>query len=106
MMSEIPHDALLREENALLRREIEVLRQQIDTLQQDNLLLRLKLDAMARRLFGKSSEKLDPAQLQMVFKALQDEIKKAAASDPSANGSGGSSLGSNGTSAAQQEAFA
>ena len=39
---------------------------------------------MARKLFGKSSEKLDAAQLQMVFDALQNEVpddaKKADAS--------------------------
>src|SRR5215216_3833503 len=32
--------------------------------------LRQKLDALARRLFGKKSEQLDPAQLQLLFQEL------------------------------------
>ena len=47
---------------------------------------------MARKLFGKSSEKLDPAQLQMVFEALQNEgpgseLKKSEASGSNADNS-------------------
>jgi len=59
----------------------------IEQITQDNVVLRLKVDAMARKLFGRSSEKLDPAQLQMVFDALQDPLqeqdaaKKPVASD-------------------------
>jgi hypothetical protein len=45
---------------------------EIDELKQHNAVLRLKVDAMARKLFGKSSEKLDPAQLQLVLDALKD----------------------------------
>ncbi|MES2736651.1 MAG: transposase [Verrucomicrobiota bacterium] len=41
-------------------------------------MLRLKVDAMARKLFGRSSEKLDPAQLQMVFEALQNGVPEDA----------------------------
>src|SRR5947209_17488633 len=33
--------------------------------------LRQKLDALARRLFGKKSEQLDPAQLQLLFQELE-----------------------------------
>ena len=35
-------------------------------------LLRHKLDALARRLFGTSSEKLDPAQLQLLLEGLEE----------------------------------
>lgn len=52
--------------------QIESLKQEIEQLKQHNEVLRLKVDAMARKLFGRSSEKLDPAQLQMVFEALQN----------------------------------
>ena len=89
-----PCDAQLLGENAELREMIKTLQGQIDSLKdqiedltQHNAVLRLKVDAMARKLFGKSSEKLDPAQLQMVFDALQkdtpgdDTAKKAGASD-------------------------
>ena len=95
-----PRDAqLLLAENATLRAMIQTLQAQIESLKaqlseltQHNAVLRLKVDAMARKLFGKSSEKLDPAQLQMVFDALQNETpgdaaKKAGASDTPACGS-------------------
>src|SRR6201995_6206100 len=47
-------------------REVEVQR-----LQQENDFLRQKLDALARQLFGKKSEQLDPAQLQLLFQELE-----------------------------------
>ena len=40
-------------------------------LLQENTLLRQKLDALARRLFGKKSEQLAPAQLQLLFQELE-----------------------------------
>ena len=93
--------ALLQQEVATLREinrkqqaqievqqaQIEALTAQLETLSQDNVILRLKVDAMARKLFGRSSEKLDPEQLQLVFDALQvplqelDAAKKPDASD-------------------------
>ena len=95
-----PGDAQLLAENAALREQIQTLtgiigslKEQIEELAQHNHVLRLKIDAMARKLFGKSSEKLDPAQLQMVFDALQketageDAARKAGASDSPACGS-------------------
>ena len=85
MMPDTPNTALLQQHNAQLRAEVESLKGQIEQLKQHNAVLRLKVDAMARKLFGKSSEKLDPAQLQMVFEALQNEPpdapKKSDASD-------------------------
>jgi transposase len=97
MMMTPQEAAFLREENALLRETIKTLQAQIALLmqdyaqlKQDNAVLRLKVDAMARKLFGKSSEKLDPAQLQLVFEALQkgdpsSELKKPEVSDTSAD---------------------
>lgn len=93
--------ALLQQEVATLREinrnqqaqlevqqaRIEALTAQLEVLSQDNVILRLKVDAMARKLFGRSSEKLDPEQLQLVFDALQDPLqeldaaKKSDASD-------------------------
>ena len=94
MMSDTPRESLLlqelatlREINQALQAQIAVLTARIEQITQDNVVLRLKVDAMARKLFGRSSEKLDPAQLQMVFDALQDPLqeqdaaKKPAASD-------------------------
>jgi transposase len=42
---------------------------QHEVLRQENALLRQKVDALARRLFGSSSEQLDPAQLQLLLQA-------------------------------------
>jgi hypothetical protein len=66
MTPETPREAQLLEENAALRAENQ-------TLKQHNVVLQLKVDAMARKLFGRSSEKLDKEQLQLVFDALQPE---------------------------------
>jgi transposase len=52
---------------------IKVLTEENERLRQHNHVMKLKVDALARRLFGKSSERLDPAQLQMVFEALERE---------------------------------
>ena len=84
--------AVLREMILALHAQLEALKEENAQIRQHNAVLRLKVDAMARKLFGKSSEKLDPAQLQMVFDALQngtldDAAKKAAASDTPACGS-------------------
>lgn len=89
MKPDSPRAALLQQEIATLRVENEALKAEIEELRQHNQALRLKVDAMARKLFGKSSEKLDAAQLQMVFDALQnqasdDGAKKADASDSAA----------------------
>jgi hypothetical protein len=88
MKPDSPRAALLQQEIATLRVENEALKAEIEELRQHNHTLRLKVDAMARKLFGKSSEKLDAAQLQMVFDALQNEpqnaAKKADASDSAA----------------------
>lgn len=53
---------------------------QIKQLQQENQrlrievkLLRQKLDALARQMFGRKSEQLNPAQLELLFKELEDD---------------------------------
>ena len=83
MMPDSPRDSLLlqelatlREINQALQAQIAALTARIEQVTQDNVVLRLKVDAMARKLFGRSSEKLDPAQLQMVFAALQDPLQE------------------------------
>lgn len=66
-------EALLEHRVEALTGELERLKEEVERLHQERTVLRLKIDAMARRLFGKSSEKLDPAQLQMVFDTLEAE---------------------------------
>lgn len=82
----------LLHERVLLHKEVASLREEYPQLRQHNKVLRLKVDAMARKLFGRSSEKLDPAQLQMVFDALQNGVpedgpKKREASEDAPCGS-------------------
>lgn len=50
--------------------------EQLATLKQENELLRQKIDALIRQLFGAKSEKLDPAQLLLLLQGF-DEPKKA-----------------------------
>jgi len=85
MTPDTPPAALLQQENARLRTELEALKEENVQLKQDLQVLRLKVDAMARKLFGRSSEKLDPAQLQMVFDALKSEQDDAAKKDPASD---------------------
>ena len=43
----------------------------IADLEKENALLRQKIDALARKLFGVSSEKLDPGQLQLLLQGME-----------------------------------
>lgn len=47
--------------------ELTLLRELVAALQKENSLLRQKIDALVRRIFGSSSEKVDPAQLEMLL---------------------------------------
>ena len=70
-------EALLEHQVETLTGELERLKAEVERLRQERTVPRLKIDAMARRLFGKSSERLDPAQLQMVFSNLALETEPA-----------------------------
>lgn len=50
-----------------LREQVSALQAALTALRSENTLLRQKLDALARRLFGVSSEALNPAQLQLLL---------------------------------------
>ena len=56
----------------------------IERLSAENLVLRQTVDAISRRVFGVSSEKLDAAQLELLLDA--DAAKKAPAADPADQG--------------------
>lgn len=62
-------DGLYGVPDPLLSRETE-LREQIARLEKENALLREKIDALARRLFGVKSEQLDPGQLLLLLQGL------------------------------------
>ena len=60
-------DAALPNELNTLRELVATLQTTLAAVQAENQLLRQKLDALARRLFGVSSEALNPAQLQLLL---------------------------------------
>jgi len=69
---------------AQLQTQLDAMKEQITSLQQaleasrlENILLRQKLDALARRFFGKKSEQLDAAQLQLLLSGLRDNTVEA-----------------------------
>ena len=62
----------LQEQNAGLREENAALRQQLEASRLEALLLRQKLDALARRYFGKKSEQLNAAQLELLMVGLEE----------------------------------
>lgn len=98
MISDATHELLLlRQEVATLRevnlqmvQQIKAITEENERLKQHNHVMKLKVDALARRIFGKSSEKLDPAQLQMVFDALNGDDEGAKKPEASADGLCGS----------------
>jgi transposase len=64
--------ALLQSENSALREQLVSLQQALEQSRRENTLLRQKLDALARRFFGKQSEQLDAAQLELLLSGLAD----------------------------------
>ncbi len=52
---------------AELKQQLEQCQEALAAAQRENVLLRQKLDALARRIFGVSSEVLNPAQLQLLL---------------------------------------
>lgn len=67
---------------AQLTQEVSLLREKTRLLEQENKLLRDKVDALIKRLFGASSEKLDANQLLLLLQG-DDGPKKAEASSAS-----------------------
>jgi transposase len=60
---------------------VEKLIKEIDRLRKENELLRQKLDALARRLFGRKSEQLSPDQLELLFEQLGSSDQAPASED-------------------------
>ncbi len=62
--------------------ELTSLRELVSTLQKENSLLRQKIDALCRRIYGSSSEKIDAAQLELLLQLVNSgqavEAKTAA----------------------------
>jgi len=64
------HPASFPAELKVLRDEIVSLKHALEQSQRENAILRQKLDALARRFFGKKSEQLNPAQLELLLSGL------------------------------------
>ena len=58
---------------AQTQQALEQTRQANEALRQENTVLRQKLDALARRFFGKKSEQLSAAQLELLLQGLTEE---------------------------------
>lgn len=67
----------MKEQFASVQQALEQTRQALEASRIENTLLRQKLDALARRLFGKQSEALDAAQLQLLLSGLAPQTVEA-----------------------------
>ena len=65
--------AALQMENQALREQLAALQQALQSARIEITLLRQKLDALARRIFGKKTEQLSAAQLQLLLSGLAPE---------------------------------
>lgn len=64
----------LQQKVTSLEAKLEQLEQRLKASEQENFLLRQKLDALARRYFGKKSEQLNSAQMELLLAGL-DEVE-------------------------------
>ena len=53
-----------------LREQVALLQEALEQSRRENTILRQKLDALARRFFGKKSEQLNAAQLELLLSGL------------------------------------
>ena len=66
--------ALLQAELSALREQNALLKEALEQSRQENKLLREKFDALLRRVFGRKSEQLDQAQLELLLSGLTDQV--------------------------------
>ena len=62
--------------------ELTTLRELVSSLQKENSLLRQKIDALCRRVFGSSSEKIKAAQLELLLQLVNSADVEAPAAAP------------------------
>ena len=71
-----PHEAeLLRQQLQDTNGQLVQTREELARAQQEIKLLREKIDALVRRLFGAKSEKLDPEQLLLLLQGMESPGK-------------------------------
>lgn len=64
------HPDSIQAELKVLREQITLLKDALDQSKRENVILRQKLDALAKRFFGKKSEQLNSAQLELLLSGL------------------------------------
>jgi transposase len=67
------HDASLQTQVRALREQVTALQEALEQTRRENTILRQKLDALARRFFGKKSEQLNAAQLELLLSGLGED---------------------------------
>jgi transposase len=68
----------------LLQEQVASLRQALELSRRENTVLRQKLDALARRFFGKKSEQLNAAQLELLLQGLVENVVSEEKEEPPA----------------------
>jgi transposase len=74
--------AQLQTQITLLQQQVASLQQALDLSRRENTVLRQKLDALARRFFGKKSEQLNAAQLELLLQGLVEEVVSEEKEEP------------------------
>ena len=74
--------ASLQSQLRQLREQIAVLQEALEQSRQENKILRQKLDALARRFFGKKSEQLNAAQLELLLSGLTEGNEESPEEEP------------------------
>jgi len=67
-----------------LQEQVASLQQALEQSRRENTVLRQKLDALARRFFGKKSEQLNAAQLELLLQGLVEEVVSEEKKEPPA----------------------
>src|SRR5208337_4129023 len=75
---------LLQQQVASLQQTLEQTRQALAESRRENTVLRQKLDALARRFFGKKSEQLNAAQMELLLQGLVESAVAEEKKEPPA----------------------
>jgi transposase len=67
-----------------LSKQVAVLQEALEASRQENRILRQKLDALARRFFGKKSEQLNAAQMELLLSGLGEGNEESPEEEPPA----------------------
>jgi transposase len=90
MAQRMPSTSAAKDELTLLRELVSALQAALQETKNENALLRQKVEALIRRVFGSSSERVDPAQLELLLQMaggttapqLEGARKESKASEP------------------------